>query len=102
MGEVFENTAIFAQQRPKLFFAVIWVARPQDVMMGTGHVAYGVDLHKPKIADDLQRICGARLGLCNAIRVKPQSPCLFIRKPKHGQQEWRRLDRRVSPRLCGF
>ena len=78
MGEVFENLAMFAEQRPKLFFAVVRVARPKDMMVGAGDVSDGVDLHKAQITDDLQGIGLARLRLGYAVGVKPKATGLLV------------------------
>ena len=50
MSEVFKQRPL-PQQGPKHLFAVVLVAGPQDVMMGTGHVADGVDLDESNLSD---------------------------------------------------
>ena len=84
VGEMFKDLAVFAKQRPKLFFTIVRVARPQDVMVGAGHVADGVDLYEAQIADDLQCVGLAGLGLDDAVGVQPEGAGLAVGDPKHG------------------
>ena len=80
MGEMLEQLALF-QKRPEHAFAVIAVARPQDMVLRPHHIAHRVDLQEPQIADDLHDAGGIqRAGgrVHQPVRRQPQPPQVAI------------------------
>jgi len=77
MAEMLEQFALF-QQVPNRAFGDVLVARPQNMVMGAGYVADGVDLHKPQPMDYRHQVVWSRWRGRQAIAPQPQLPRLTI------------------------
>ena len=64
MGEMFKDLTISTQKRPKHLFAIVLVSAPQNVVMGTGHIANCINLHEAKGVEHAHHIelSGRRFG----------------------------------------
>lgn len=72
MGEMFKHLPCAAKQRVQHVFAIVLIAAPQDMVMGTGHNLNGVELHKSQLFYQLRRVQGPRRRLRETMRSEPQ------------------------------
>ena len=61
---MFKDLTISTQKRPKHLFAIVLVSAPQNVVMGTGHIANCINLHEAKGVEHAHHIelSGRRFG----------------------------------------
>ncbi len=72
MSKMLEHRPVLAQDLVEHWFAIILVAAPQYVMMGTGDILDRVELDKTEAADGFRKIerTGRRFG--QALRLQPE------------------------------
>ena len=74
MGKMLEHLPVAGKYFVEHVFAIVLIAAPEDVIMGAGDNANGIELYHPEVANDLARIHRAGRRFCQPLRREPEVP----------------------------
>ena len=77
MGEMFKQGPL-AKKWPKHVLAVIAVARPQDMVLRSDHIADRIDLQESQITDDPEGVDRPRRRVHQTVCRQPEPPQIAV------------------------
>ena len=85
MGEMLKQGSVFGEQFPQHRFAVILIARPENMMMRAGDNTDCIKLDKTELPDHAVQVERSSRRCRQTLRIQPEASCFSILYAQLGQ-----------------